>query len=221
MVRERTTATELHARDLAAGRRAVHVVEVTTPAIVLGSTQSIADVDGAAARAAGIDVVRRRSGGGAVLLAPGGQVWIDLVVPRDDPLWDDDVARASHWLGRAFVQALQEIDVVGAHEHRGAMVATELSSVVCFAGLGPGEVTVGGAKCVGISQRRTREGARFQCAIPVEWDVDLHTRLLAPGLERVGAGRSALDAVAVRTVGDGAALVDAFLEHLPNGQEGT
>ena len=41
---------------------------------------------------------------------------------------------------------------------------------MCFGGLGPGEVTVGGRKVVGISQRRTRAGAVFQCAALVTWD---------------------------------------------------
>jgi lipoate-protein ligase A len=41
--------------------------------------------------------------------------------------------------------------------------------VVCFAGLGPGEVSVNGRKVVGISQRRSRQGARFQCAALLEW----------------------------------------------------
>jgi hypothetical protein len=31
-------------------------------------------------------------------------------------------------------------------------------------------VTIGGAKAVGISQRRTRAGARFQCAVHRRWD---------------------------------------------------
>jgi lipoate-protein ligase A len=41
---------------------------------------------------------------------------------------------------------------------------------VCFAGLGPGEVTIAGVKVVGMSQRRTRAGALFQCAALLAWD---------------------------------------------------
>ena len=46
---------------------------------------------------------------------------------------------------------------------------TELSRLICFAGLATGEVTVSGKKTVGISQRRTREGAWFQCAALFSW----------------------------------------------------
>jgi len=135
--------------------------------------------------AAGLDVVRRRSGGGAVLIEPGGVAWIDVAIARADPLWDDDVGRAFHWLGDAWAAALVLLGVVGAEVHRGGLVRTALSDLVCFAGLGPGEVTVGGAKVVGMAQRRTREGALFQCAIPIEWNPDRLATLL--GIEGLDA----------------------------------
>ena len=69
---------------------------------------------------AGIEVVRRRSGGGAVLLVPGEVLWVDVVVPRDDALWDDDVGRATHWLGELWVRALTRCGVAGATVHTGA-----------------------------------------------------------------------------------------------------
>ena len=42
------------------------------------------------------------------------------------------------------------------------MVTTPWSDLVCFAGLGPGEVLLDGRKLVGLSQRRTRNGVRIQ-----------------------------------------------------------
>ena len=66
--------------------------------------------------------------------------------------------------------ALAAIGVVGTEVHGGGLICTPWCSLVCFAGLGPGEVTLGGAKLVGISQRRTRAGARFQCAVHRRWD---------------------------------------------------
>jgi len=58
----------------------------------------------------------------------------------------------------------------GAIVHAGALCRTQWSRTVCFAGLGPGEVTLGGAKVVGMAQRRTRAGALFQCAALRAWD---------------------------------------------------
>ena len=59
---------------------------------------------------------------------------------------------------------------------------------MCFAGVGPGEVLVGGRKVVGISQRRTRAGARFHCAALRAWDARALLAVLAlPDDEREAA----------------------------------
>jgi lipoate-protein ligase A len=182
--------------------------------LALGSSQSIDDVDLNLASTLNVDVFHRQSGGGAVLLDPGAQVWIDVVIARSDPLWCDDVSLASQWLGEVWVEALHAVGIDGVI-HQGAMVTNELSSVVCFAGLAAGEVTVNGAKVVGISQRRTRAGARFQCSVPLQWDAQRHAALLAPGIARRGGE---IDSVKVHpaTLGDPVFdLRDAFLEALP------
>lgn len=145
------------------------VRQVPRPALVLGSGQADAVVDAAAATAAGVEVARRRSGGGAVLVVPGTTVWFDVTVPAGDALWDRDVRRSFHWLGQAWVAALARLGV-NADCHRAALVETSWSRLVCFAGLGPGEVTVGGRKAVGLSQRRTRDGCLFQCLATLRFD---------------------------------------------------
>jgi len=137
--------------------------------LVLGSGQVAGrlDVEGAAAR--GVEVARRRSGGGAVLLWPGHQVWLDVFLPRDDPLWDDDVGRSARWLGAALATALVDLGAEGAHAHLGAFEPSAWSHQVCFAGRAPGEVVMGGRKVVGTSQRRSRHGAVFQVAVALVW----------------------------------------------------
>jgi hypothetical protein len=60
------------------------------------------------------------------------------------------------------------------------MTHTAWSRLVCFAGIGPGEVLVGGRKAVGISHRRTRAGARFQCVAHRRWPGEELVALLAP-----------------------------------------
>lgn len=207
------SAAAFHARTLVGPlERAVHVWTVERPALVLGSTQDGSVVDADACAAAGVEVVRRRSGGGAVLLDPGEVVWVDVELPRSDPLWDDDVGRAAWWLGERWGEALATLGATGVTVNRCGSVPTPWSSLVCFAGLGPGEVTgAGGAKLVGISQRRTRAGARFQCAVPLAWQPNRLASLLA--LSAPDRDRMATElAAAVRQLATpAAAVVDAFL----------
>ena len=182
--RVRGSAGDFHARPLPdAGGRHVWWFEVDRPAVVLGSTQSDELVDLAACAHQGVEVVRRRSGGGAVLLVPQQVLWLDVIIDRDDPCWDDDVGRAMWWIGEVWAEVLTELGVRDAHGdaptvHRGGLVTTTWSRQVCFAGLGPGEVTVDGRKAVGISQRRTRGVARFQCALYQAWEPQVLTGLL-------------------------------------------
>ncbi len=143
-------------------------------ALVLGSTQDRALIDAGHAAEAGIGIVRRSTGGGAVLVAPDAQVWLDLWVPRGHRLWDDDIISAAAWLGEAWMLALEGLGAGPLDVHRGAATRGVWSDLVCFAGLGPGEVHVAagetGAKVMGLAQRRTRTGARFHTSAPLSWD---------------------------------------------------
>ena len=104
-----------------------------------------------------------------MLLVPGDVVWADITIPAGDPLWEADVGRAFWWVGEAWAAALHTLGVQ-AEVYRGAPDRTPWSRQVCFAGVGSGEVTVEGRKVVGVSQRRTRQAALFQCACLVRWD---------------------------------------------------
>lgn len=181
------------------------------PALVLGSSQDIAVVDALAA--AGLDVVRRRSGGGAVYVDPARSLWLDVLVPPLDPRWSDDVRQASHWLGLAWIRALGVIGISG-ELYSGGLEKTPWGRLVCFGANGPGEVLVGGRKTVGIAQRRTRDGARFQCIVYDRWDPsDVVDRLVMSPADRAEA---AVDLAEVATgVGDRLdALRDAILAEL-------
>ncbi|MGA2520813.1 MAG: hypothetical protein ABSG81_08375 [Acidimicrobiales bacterium] len=173
---------------------------VTRPAIVLGSTQQRTTVDTARAAALGIDVTRRGSGGGAVLVAPGAQVWFDAWISRHDVLWEDDVLRSSAWLGRLWARVLEALGMHNADVHVGRAAADASSRLVCFAGLGPGELSTGGVKVVGVSQRRTRHGARFSSVAMVSWDPAAVVDLLAPAARGVlgPADRLAASATGLR-----------------------
>ena len=152
---------------------AVWWFQVRGAALALGSAQPIEHVDQQACARNAVEVVRRRSGGGAVLIEPDNTIWVDVLLPRTHELWCDDVGRSAWWLGKVWVKALAAVGEVSLSVHRGPMTHTKWSRHVCFAGVGGGEVVnAAGAKVVGISQRRTRGGARFQCALYRSWDAE-------------------------------------------------
>lgn len=214
----RGDAGALHDRPIEPVAR-VEVLEVERPAVVLGSTQSFDVVDVGRAEAAGFSVVRRRSGGGVVILQPDDHVWIDVTVPRGHRLWNDDVERATWWLGDVWCTVLRDVVQDVPNEaanaaatgslpgggsplewavYRDKLVATAPERAVCFASVGPGEVVrremnAGvNHKVVGISQRRTKDAARFQCTVFRAIHVALYERLL-----RIDVAASLGDAVGV------------------------
>lgn len=158
-----------HARDLPHGRR-LWLVEADSPALVLGSSQRADEVDAAGADRLGLEVCTRRTGGGAVWLDPACSLWVDLTIDRDDPYWSDDVPTSGVWLGNVFAEVLDPLTDATLEVWSRPYVAHPLARALCFAGLAPGEVTASGAKAVGISQRRTRDGARFQCVVYRHWE---------------------------------------------------
>ena len=204
MHRLRGTAADLHARPLpAAPSTEAWVLDVVAPALVLGSTQPDLPFEPP------VPVVRRRSGGGAVLLDLGRFLWVDVAVPAVDRLWQADVGRAFLWLGDVWGAALGSAGVAGAVVHPGPLRRTRWSDLFCVAGLGPGEVTVHGRKVVGISQRRSRDVALFQCIALLGWDGPALARLL-----RVPEAKEDLEAAAAGLPVYRDALERAFLEAL-------
>ena len=169
--------------DAAPRQRAVARCRPAGPAVVLGSTQPITDVDPARAAATGLDVVRRRSGGGLVLVEPADPLWVDVWVPADDPLWEPDVLVSFEWVGQVWARALASLGLetevhLGRLDDPGGW-----GRRLCFGAVGAGEVvsSSGGrsVKVVGISQRRTRAGSWFHGACPLGGSPERLARVLA------------------------------------------
>lgn len=196
----RGAASAFHARPLPDNPEpALWWFDVERPALVLGSAQTASHVDAAACARHDVEIVRRRSGGGAVLLLPGQVAWFDIIIPRGHAQWDTDIARAAWWVGETVAHAIGDPTL---EVHRGGLVRSNWSSVVCFAGVGPGELTRDGRKVLGLSQRRTRSAIRYQCAVYRGWDPDRLHELLAeprPGrdelAEMVGTAPLTLEAL--------------------------
>jgi lipoate-protein ligase A len=158
------------------------------PVVVLGARQPTRDLHDVALRRDGIGIRRRHGGGGAVLLRQADR-WVELWLRAAPGRRDYDVRSSAYLVGDWWRAALAAHGV-DAKMHRGAVLDAQQGAIACFAGLGPGELTVRGRKVLGISQWRVREGTLVSSVLAVEDPEDLH-QYLAPAAPKVPGLRGA------------------------------
>ncbi len=139
------------------------VARVGGPTLVLGGSQRLEVLNGE--RLGDIRLRRRRGGGGLVLLQPG-DLWIDWWIPSGDTRWSKDVHVSSINVGRWWQRVLRERVAGEITVHEGPLVGDPAHRVICFAGRGPGEVFVNDKKAVGVTQWRVREGVFVSSVLP-------------------------------------------------------
>ena len=160
----------------ASGAVGLAATVVAPAALVLGSAQDATEATTA------LDVVRRGTGGGAVL-CDAGTLLVDLAVPAGYPLAPADVTEAYRPLGETLQAALAGIGIacraVAVAEARAMDDARRAAARrACWAGISPYEtVLADGRKVAGLAQRRRRGAVLHQLAVPVTTrpgDVALH-----------------------------------------------
>jgi lipoate-protein ligase A len=133
----------------------IYVVVPDRATLVLGSTQSRELLD--PGRLGDVPLRRRRGGGGLVLLRPD-DLWVDWWIPADDDRWRSDVHASARMVGEWWADVLRQFMAGDVTVHDGPLEGDPAYRLVCFAGRGPGEVFVDGKKAVGVTQWRVREG---------------------------------------------------------------
>jgi len=169
------TAEELHALPMPTqgDEPELWVMQPTTPALVMGSSQKPEQFDRERLVIDGVELATRRSGGGAVFIDPAATVWLDLVTPRSSAWWSSELAENFLIVGRVWQTALASLQV-DTDLCTSAPDRSDDARLVCWAGVGWGELTLAAdesgrqAKVIGLSQRRTRWGARVQAMAVVD-----------------------------------------------------
>jgi lipoate---protein ligase len=165
---------------------------VTSPCLVLGRSGHDTAAIEAAARAEGLPVVRRSSGGGPVLWDTG-LLALDVVLPRGHPLDAGDVTEAYRWLGEALAGGLRALGAPAVElveVPRARATPPRPADVACFGALSPYEVLAGGRKVVGLSQARRRQGTLLQAGLLLDLEAARLARVLGGG-DRLAADLAA------------------------------
>jgi lipoate-protein ligase A len=183
------------------------VAQVDRPTLVLGGSQSV-DVVNAASL--GQTALRRRRGGGGLVLLRPNDLWIDWWIPSGDSRWAPDVHASSILVGGWWAEALRELTDAVVTVHEGSLKGDPRFRLVCFAGRGPGEVFVNDRKAVGLTQWRVREGVFLSSVLHAEPTSDVLDYLA----EVPGGLAQVLDHEALSSLhlSGNAALVDRLTE---------
>lgn len=122
-------------------------------AISLGYAQKIEEaVDLSACKKAGIDIVRRNTGGRAVF--HNYELTYSLVVKADNPLFSSNIRESYATIGRGLLAGLQKLGINAQLSKRN--FAGINKSSLCYLAPSWYEIVVGGKKLVGSAQRRVK-----------------------------------------------------------------
>jgi lipoate-protein ligase A len=169
------------------------------PCLSLGRGQPVDDVDRQALQAAGYDLVRRPTGGRAILHID--ELTYSVIAAEDEPRVAGGVVESYRRLSAGLVRGLERLGVVDivADERSGNRNA---EGPVCFEMPSDYEITVGRRKLVGSAQMRAQGVVLQHGALPLCGDIARICPLLAshPDPTRVRARAVAVDEVLGRPV---------------------
>jgi lipoate-protein ligase A len=151
----------------------------------LGHAQPHADVDSARLRAHGWEVVRRLTGGRAILHTD--ELTYSVTAPAADPRVAGSVLESYNRLAQALLRAVRDLGLpVEMKEHAGA--AGPSLNPVCFEAPSTYEITVNGKKLIGSAQARKREGVLQHGSLPLHGDLTRICQALVFADEAARAG---------------------------------
>ena len=129
------------------------------PTISLGYNQDAGQLDLEACRQAGVNVVRRPTGGRAVFHF--NEFTYSVIAPQDNPLLGGPVLGTYRTIAQALVLGLGLMGIESELQRSQSAGASVKDSPLCFAAAGRYEITAAGKKLLGSAQRRV-EGVILQ-----------------------------------------------------------
>jgi lipoate-protein ligase A len=147
------------------------------PCLSLGFSQPIHDVDRASLEQYGWQLVRRPTGGRAILHTD--ELTYSVIAPLDEPRVAGGVLESYSRLSRALLYALERLGLPArADKEYDLPQGTQPGGPVCFEVPSNYEITAGGKKLVGSAQARRKEGVLQHGSLPMYGDLTRITRAL-------------------------------------------
>jgi lipoate-protein ligase A len=165
------------------------------PCLSLGRNQPASDVDLEACRTAGVDVVRRPTGGRAILHID--ELTYSVALLASDPRATADVLEGYRRLSEGLLAGLRRLgaEVTPADGGQGARQRDGRGAgPICFETPSHHEITAGGRKLVGSAQWRARGGVLQHGSLPLEGEITRIVDYLALSEPERTAQRRALRA---------------------------
>jgi lipoate-protein ligase A len=147
------------------------------PCLSLGFSQPVKDVDQAALAQNGWQLVRRPTGGRAILHTD--ELTYSIIAANDEPRVKGSVLESYRRLSQALLNALQRLGLPAQAEKEYEFpLDTRTGEPVCFEVPSNYEITVAGKKLVGSAQARRNQGVLQHGSLPMYGDLTRITRAL-------------------------------------------
>jgi len=143
----------------------------------LGYSQNIQDVDMTRLQTRGWGLVRRMTGGRAILHAD--ELTYSVIVPNHDDLVSGSLLESYNHIARGLLKALHNLGLaVEINEHTPGM-NSNAAGPVCFEVPSAYEITTQGKKLIGSAQARRKQGVLQHGSLPLYGDLGRITQVLA------------------------------------------
>jgi lipoate-protein ligase A len=144
------------------------------PSVTLGRFQRASDVDTALCSSEDIPVVRRPTGGRAIL--HGEELTYSFSAPTSGGIFAGDLFRSYSILGSAFLGAFRSLGLDAEASGRKKSSGVDRNPL-CFSSTSFGEISLGGRKIIGSAQRRWPGGMLQQGTVPLDVPREMTSRI--------------------------------------------
>ena len=146
------------------------------PTLSLGYAQSISDIDFEKLNNLGWGIVRRPTGGKAILHTD--ELTYSVIAPLNDPCVTGSVLESYKRVSEALINALNHIGLQAIAQEQYANIAAKNLNPICFEIPSNYEITFDGKKLIGSAQARRKNAVLQHGSLPLYGDLTRITKVL-------------------------------------------